>query len=115
MAEIRKTGGPAFPTPEYYDERPTGVIDGMDLRDAFAVAALNCGWLVSLADRLEDGPSLFEQTEDDGLYMVPAAAMARRLADAAYLLAQSMIEARNSVLETDAAARRAMTQPAEVD
>jgi hypothetical protein len=33
-------GGPAFPTTEYYDERPYGIAPGMTLRDYFAAAVL---------------------------------------------------------------------------
>lgn len=35
-----KDGGPAFPTPEYYDEKPVGIDHGMTLRDYLAAQAL---------------------------------------------------------------------------
>ena len=34
-------GGPAFPTPEFYDERQIGMLPGATLRDYFAAKAMH--------------------------------------------------------------------------
>lgn len=36
----KDTSGPAFPTTEYFDEKPIGVYAGMSLRDYFAAKAM---------------------------------------------------------------------------
>lgn len=36
---MRDDGGPAFPTTNYYDERPYGITDGISTRDYFAAHA----------------------------------------------------------------------------
>lgn len=41
-----REGGPAFPTPEYYDEKPIGVHPGLSRRDYFAGQAM-AGMLAS--------------------------------------------------------------------
>lgn len=49
-----ESGGHAFPTTEYYDEKPIGVDAGMTLRDYFAAQALQ-GMIASspLVDRTD--------------------------------------------------------------
>jgi len=37
----RETGGPAFPTTEFFDEKPVGQLPGMTLRDYFAGKAMH--------------------------------------------------------------------------
>jgi hypothetical protein len=49
----KKTGGPAFPTAQYYDEKPIGITDGMTLRDFFAARALPAAVLT--ADKAKTG------------------------------------------------------------
>ena len=37
-------GGPAFPTPDFYEEKLICCTGGMSLRDYFAAKALSAGW-----------------------------------------------------------------------
>lgn len=46
-----RTGGPAFPATQYYDDKPVGQDEGMDLRDYFAAKAV--GALLTEALRLD--------------------------------------------------------------
>ena len=80
-------GGPAFPTTAYYDERPYGVIDGMELRDYFAAKAMHAE--LSSAGSFEGPARALAQAAAEANQTI-----AQRIAILSYEMADAMIAER---------------------
>jgi hypothetical protein len=67
--------------------------EGMTLRQWYVGKVLSNGSLFDLADNMARGEPSYDETDDAGNYVVPAAAVAERLARAALLVADAAIAA----------------------
>jgi hypothetical protein len=102
-------GGPAYPAPNYVVPADLaeqhvarlGTTRGMSLRDYFAAAVVTGGLPMELVDQLVTPPTEPDSHETwratpTGAceYVVPASEVARRIATAAYLIADAMLAER---------------------